>query len=186
MKRSPRSRRSRRRSTGSCLRLDACTVCGRPGGRRRRRPAVDPGRPALRPLREHDRHHDNRTRMFMTGPMMRIWNRSTSFATGTRPGLTERVVGVFARHLDVAAQRYRADAMLGVAALESSAGLDRTPAKTSARERRDGARPRNGPARGRIRARQGRTGMRLSCSLWSILTRMAKAASAWVDFHFDG
>ena len=55
-------------------------------------------------------------RMFITGPMMRIWNRShfvsrQEFVGTARAG----VVGILARHLHVAAERNRADAVLGVA-----------------------------------------------------------------------
>ena len=55
--------------------------------------------------------------MFITGPMMRIWNRSHFVFDRNSSGLAgSRIVGVLARHLHVAAERNGADAVFRVAA----------------------------------------------------------------------
>ena len=62
----------------------------------------------------------------MTGPMIRTWKRShfvfdrnSSACTIGRPLVVLDVLRIFAGHLDVAAERQRADAVFGVAAAEA-------------------------------------------------------------------
>ena len=68
-----------------------------------------------------------------------------------------RIFRVLAGHLHVAAERNRADAVLGVAARAPSESSGRSRAKTSARGRRAAVPPGNAPARGRRSGRRART-----------------------------
>ena len=81
--------------------------------------------------REHQVHHRAHDQNLETLPL-RLRQKLV-----VRAGA--RVLGVFAGHLDVAAERDGADAVLGVSAAERSTAWGRTRARRSARGRRCGA-----------------------------------------------